>query len=86
MIVFIILIVNIEFLETALYKLIYYSERSSDFIISARAKRALRLLTTLCLRQLRNSRLHMLGIANDVMEHFAFPGNIDFAADDQGAF
>ena len=24
--------------------------------------------------------------ANDVMEHFAFPGNIDFAADDQGAF
>ena len=22
--------------------------------------------------------------ANDVMEHFAFPGNIDFAADDQG--
>ena len=23
--------------------------------------------------------------ANDVMEHFAFPGNIDFAADDQGA-
>ena len=21
--------------------------------------------------------------ANDVMEHFAFPGNIDFAADDQ---
>ena len=24
--------------------------------------------------------------ANDVIEHFAFPGNIDFAADDQGAF
>ena len=24
--------------------------------------------------------------ANDVMEHFAFPGNIDFAADGQGAF
>ena len=24
--------------------------------------------------------------ANDVMEHFAFPGNIDFAADDQGSF
>ena len=24
--------------------------------------------------------------ASDVMEHFAFPGNIDFAADDQGAF
>ena len=24
--------------------------------------------------------------ANDVMEHFAFPGSIDFAADDQGAF
>ena len=24
--------------------------------------------------------------ANDVMEHFAFPGNIDFAADDQGVF
>ena len=24
--------------------------------------------------------------ANDVMEHFAFPGNIDFVADDQGAF
>ena len=24
--------------------------------------------------------------ANDVMEHLAFPGNIDFAADDQGAF
>ena len=24
--------------------------------------------------------------ANDVTEHFAFPGNIDFAADDQGAF
>ena len=24
--------------------------------------------------------------ANDVMEHFAFPGNIDFAADDEGAF
>ena len=24
--------------------------------------------------------------AKDVMEHFAFPGNIDFAADDQGAF
>ena len=24
--------------------------------------------------------------ANDVMDHFAFPGNIDFAADDQGAF
>ena len=24
--------------------------------------------------------------ANAVMEHFAFPGNIDFAADDQGAF
>ena len=22
--------------------------------------------------------------ANDVMEHFAFPGNIDFADDDQG--
>ena len=22
--------------------------------------------------------------ANDVMEHFAFPGNKDFAADDQG--
>ena len=24
--------------------------------------------------------------ANDVMEHFAYPGSIDFAADDQGAF
>ena len=24
--------------------------------------------------------------ANDVLVHFAFPGNIDFAADDQGAF
>ena len=24
--------------------------------------------------------------ANDVTEHFAFPGNIDFAVDDQGAF
>ena len=24
--------------------------------------------------------------ANDVMEHFAFPGNMDFVADDQGAF
>ena len=24
--------------------------------------------------------------ATDVMEHFAFPGNKDFAADDQGAF
>ena len=24
--------------------------------------------------------------ANDVMEHFAFPGIIDFAANDQGAF
>ena len=24
--------------------------------------------------------------ANDVMEHCAFPGSIDFAADDQGAF
>ena len=24
--------------------------------------------------------------ANHVMEHFAFPGNIDFASDDQGAF
>ena len=24
--------------------------------------------------------------ANDVIEHFAFPGNIAFAADDQGAF
>ena len=24
--------------------------------------------------------------AHDVMEHFAFPGNIDFAVDDQGAF
>ena len=24
--------------------------------------------------------------ANDVIEHFAFPGNIDFAADDQGSF
>ena len=24
--------------------------------------------------------------ANDVMEHFAFPGNTDFAPDDQGAF
>ena len=24
--------------------------------------------------------------ANDVIEHFAFPGNRDFAADDQGAF
>ena len=23
---------------------------------------------------------------NDVMAHFAFPGNIDFATDDQGAF
>ena len=23
--------------------------------------------------------------ANDIMEHFAFPGNIDFVADDQGA-
>ena len=24
--------------------------------------------------------------SSDVMEHFAFPGNIDFAADGQGAF
>ena len=24
--------------------------------------------------------------ANDVMEHFAFPGNVDFSADYQGAF
>ena len=60
------------------------SERS-DFIILSRAKRARGL------SQLRNSRLHKslnicLVSASDVMDHFAFPGNIDLAADDQGAF
>ena len=66
------------------------SERG-DFIILLRAKRARSLLTACGLSQLRNSRLHKslnicLVSASDVMEHFAFPGNIDLAADDQGAF
>ena len=49
------------------------SERSDLFLLTVRG-----------LSQLRNSRL--LVSANDVMKHFSFPGNIDFAADDQGAF
>ena len=69
-----------------------YSDRS-DFIISSRARS---LLTARGLSQLQNSMHHKsmnicLVSANDVMwrfvmDHFAFPGNIDFAADDQGAF
>ena len=52
-------------------------------------KRSDSLLTSRGLSQLRNSRLHKslnicLVSASDVMEHFAFPGNIDFAADYQG--
>ena len=65
----------------------------SDFIISSRAKPARSLLTARGLSQLQNSMRHksfhvniFLVSANDVMEHFAFPGNIAFAADDQGAF
>ena len=49
------------------------------------------MLTARGLCQLQNSMRHksfheciFLVSANDVMEHFAFPGNIDFAADDQG--
>ena len=79
---------NIKFISSShrvissLYK--NNSERS-DFIMLSRAKRARGL------SQLRNSRLHKslnicLVSASDVMDHFAFPGNIDFAADDQGAF
>ena len=69
-----------------------FSDRS-DFIISSRARS---LLTARGLSQLQNSMPHKsmnicLVSANDVMwrfvmDHFAFPGNIDFAADDQGAF
>ena len=66
------------------------SERS-DFIISSHAERARSLLTARGLSQLQNSMRHksfheyiFLVSANDVMEHFAFPGNIDFADDDQG--
>ena len=51
-------------------------------MISSRAKRACSLLTARGLSQLQNS----MQSTNDVMEYFAFPGNIDFAADDQGAF
>ena len=66
----------------------FCSERS-DFIILSRAKRALSLLTARGLSQLPKINLSLnicLVAANDVMAHFAFPGNIDFAADDQGAF
>ena len=56
----------------------YNSERS-DFIILSRAKRARSLLTARGLSQLRNSLNICLVSANDVMEAFAFPGNIDLA-------
>ena len=59
--------------------------------VSSRAKRACSLVTARCLSQLQNSMRHQsfheyifLVSANDVTEHFAFPGNIDFADDDQG--
>ena len=35
---------------------------------------------------LASYKIRSLVSANDVKEHFAFPGNIDFAADEQGAF
>ena len=63
----------------------FCSERS-DFVISSRAKDARSLLTARGLSHLQNSENSMphkyfyicLVSANDVMEHFAFPGNIDF--------
>ena len=60
----------------------FCSERN-DFIISSRAKRARSLLTARGLSHLQSSMPHKyfyicLVSANDVMEHFAFPGNIDF--------
>ena len=63
----------------------FCSERS-DFIISSRAKRERSLLTARGLSHLQNSENSMphkcfyicLVSANDVMEHFAFAGNIDF--------
>ena len=73
-----------------------FASELSDFIISSRAKRAHSLLTARGLSQIQNSMPHKsvnicLVSCNDVMsrlvmEHFAFPGNLDFAADDQGAF
>ena len=63
----------------------FCSERS-DIIISSGAKRERSLLTARGLSHLQNSENWMpykyfyicLVSANDVMEHFAFPGNIDF--------
>ena len=66
----------------------FNSERS-DFIILSRARRARSLLIACGLSQLRNRNLSLnicLVSASDVMEHFAFPGNIDFAADYEGSW
>ena len=69
----------------------------SEFIVSSRAKRACVTWTAGCLSQMQNSIRHkslyeyMLGDLSlfislwiySCVENFAFPGNIDFAADDQ---
>ena len=60
------------------------------YIKSRRARSASSLLTARGLSQLQNSMRHksfhkyiFLVSTNNVMEHFSFPGNIDFAAYDQ---
>ena len=62
------------------------NSKRSDFIILSRAKRKRSLLTARGLSQLRNMNLSLnicLVSVSDVMEHFTFPGKIDFAANDQ---
>ena len=63
--------------------MICFCSKRNDFIISSGAKRARSLLTARGLSHLQSSMPHKyfyicLVSANDVMEHFAFPGNIDF--------
>ena len=71
----------------------FHSERN-DFVMSSRTRAVCwpRVVLASCeIRGPINKSIFLslnicLVSANDVMEHFAFPGNIDFAVDDQGAF